>query len=37
MILNGGKCFSSGVLQNYLEVISANKYIEYFSKTQQIY
>ena len=36
-ILNGAKCLPSGILQNYLVFISANKYIEFFSKIQQIY
>ena len=30
-ILNGTSSFSSGVFQNYLEFIPAEKYIKYFS------
>ena len=36
-ILNGAKYFFSDVLQNYLIYISANKYIEFFSGTLEIY
>ena len=32
-ILDGAKCFSSGIFQNYLVFISAKKYIQYFSGT----
>ena len=34
-ILNGGKCFSSGIFQNYLVFIPANKHIKYFTVTAQ--
>ena len=32
-ILNGAKYFSSGIFQNYLVFIPANKYINYFTGT----
>ena len=35
-ILNGAKYFSSGIFQNYLVFIPANKYIKYFSGTTRI-
>ena len=35
-ILNGAKCFSSGIFQNYLVFIPAKKYIKYFSDTIRI-
>ena len=35
-ILNGGKYFSSGIFQNYLVFIPANKYIKYFTGTIRI-
>ena len=35
-ILNGAKCFSSGIFQNYLVFVPAKKYIKYFSATTQI-
>ena len=35
-ILNGAKYFSSGIFQNYLVFIPANKYIKYFSDTTRI-
>ena len=35
-ILNGAKCFSSGIFQNYLAYIPAKKYIKYFSGTTRI-
>ena len=35
-ILNGAKCFSSGIFQNYLVFMPAKKYIKYFSGTTQI-
>ena len=35
-ILNGTKYFSSGILQNYVELIPAKKYIKYLSGTTQI-
>ena len=36
-ILNGAKCFSSGIFQNYLVLLSAKKYIKYFGVTTQIH
>ena len=30
-ILNGAKCFSSGIFQNYIVFIAAEKYIKYFT------
>ena len=36
-ILNGAKCFSSGIFQNYLVLIPANKYIKYFHATTRIF
>ena len=36
-IFNGAKYFSSGALQDCLVFISANKYINFFSGTQEIY
>ena len=36
-ILNGAKYFSSGLLQKYLVLISANKCTKFFSGTQWIY
>ena len=35
-ILNGAKYFSSGIFQNYLVFIPANKYINYFTGTTRI-
>ena len=35
-ILNGAKCFSSGIFQNHLVFIPAKKYIKYFSGTIRI-
>ena len=35
-ILNGGKSFSSGIFQNYLIFITAERYIKYFSGTTRI-
>ena len=35
-ILNGAKCFSSGIFQNYLVFMPAKKHIKYFSGTTQI-
>ena len=35
-ILNGAKFFSSGIFQNYLVFIPANKYIKYFTGTNRI-
>ena len=35
-ILNGAKCFSSGIFQNYLVFIPANKHIKYFTGTTRI-
>ena len=35
-ILNGGKSFSSGIFQNYLIFIPAERYIKYFSGTTRI-
>ena len=35
-ILNGAKCFSSGIFQNYLVFMPAKKCIKYFSGTTQI-
>ena len=35
-ILNGAKCFSSGIFQSYLLFIPANKYIKYFPGTTRI-
>ena len=35
-ILNGAKCFSSGIFQNYLVFIPAKKYIKYYSDTTRI-
>ena len=35
-ILNGGKYFSSGIFQNCLVFIPANKYIKYFTGTIRI-
>ena len=37
IILNGTKYFCSGIFQNYLVFIPANKYIIYFHATTQIY
>ena len=34
-ILNGAKYFSSGIFQNYLVFIPANKYVKYFNGTTQ--
>ena len=36
-ILDGAKYFSSGLLQNYLVFISADKYVERFIGSQPIY
>ena len=36
-ILNGARYFSAGVCQRYLVFISANKYIDFFCGTQEIY
>ena len=35
-ILNGAKCFTLGVFQNYLVFIPTKKYIKYFSSTSRI-
>ena len=35
-ILNGAKYFSSGIFQNYLVFIPANKYVKYFTGTTWI-
>ena len=35
-ILNGAKCFSSGIFQNYLVFISAKKCIKLFNDNIQI-
>ena len=35
-ILNGAKCFTSGIFRNYLVFIPTKKYIEYFTGTTQI-
>ena len=35
-ILNGAKCFSSGIFQNYLVFMPAKKYVKYFSGTTRI-
>ena len=35
-ILNGAKCFSSGIFQNYLVFMQAKKCIKYFSGTTRI-
>ena len=35
-ILNGAKYFSSGIFQNYLVFIPANKYFNYFTSTTRI-
>ena len=36
-ILNGAKCFSQGIFQNYLVCIPAINYINYFEATKTIY
>ena len=36
VILNGAKYFSSGIFQNYLVLIPANKYMKYFTDTIRI-
>ena len=35
-ILNGAKCFSSGIFQIYLVFIPTKKYIKYFNGTNRI-
>ena len=35
-ILNGSKCFFSGILENYLVFIPAKKCIKYFCDTTRI-